>query len=183
MSHRSNPEPSHPAVPSVPEPAPPGRVGRKAVGSAPGSGVRAKTRGGRQVHVFHHSAGAVVIRSDSCLLLRRGEDWTIPKGHLEHGEQSRDAAVREVAEETGLSVNLVAELGSTRYQFGADRLQRKRVDWFLAVPVGGELGVEPGFDEARFVTRDQAARLLRYPADRELIVAAFAMMDQMDAAG
>jgi 8-oxo-dGTP pyrophosphatase MutT (NUDIX family) len=53
------------------------------------------------------SAGVVVVRQQDgawrYLLLRAFRHWDFPKGAVEAGERPRDAAVREVAEETGLA--------------------------------------------------------------------------------
>jgi 8-oxo-dGTP pyrophosphatase MutT (NUDIX family) len=53
------------------------------------------------------SAGGIVLRwleDEPHVLLIRDPygNWGLPKGHLEEGEDARQAAVREVAEETGL---------------------------------------------------------------------------------
>ena len=62
------------------------------------------------------AVGAVVVRSDGrVLLIRRGRapglgSWTIPGGKVEPGETVEGAVVREVREETGLSVRVVAPL-------------------------------------------------------------------------
>lgn len=49
-------------------------------------------------------AYVVCVREGALLMVRftRSERWTLPGGGLDHGEHPRDAAVREVAEETGL---------------------------------------------------------------------------------
>ena len=56
------------------------------------------------------AAYAVCVRGDEVLLARwigpRGPEWTLPGGGLDHGEDPRDAAVREVGEETGYTVRL-----------------------------------------------------------------------------
>jgi 8-oxo-dGTP pyrophosphatase MutT (NUDIX family) len=41
----------------------------------------------------------------------------MPKGHVEPGETADQAALREVAEETGLRAGIVQEVGTTRYVF------------------------------------------------------------------
>jgi ADP-ribose pyrophosphatase YjhB (NUDIX family) len=66
-------------------------------------------------------AYAVIIRHDHILLTRlaphitRGELWTLPGGGLDHGEDPRDAVLREVREETGLD----AEIGETARVYSA----------------------------------------------------------------
>ena len=129
------------------------------------------TLSSRSRHVFHHSAGAVVIHEGRCLLVRRGREWVFPKGHLERDEEPEDAARREVREETGIVVTLDHSLGSTRYEFRSRNGigNRKQVDWFLGRRVGGDLEHESIFDEATFVSLDEAAGLLTHVADRQLL--------------
>lgn len=59
------------------------------------------------------AAGAIVWRGDDVLLIKRGKaprlgQWSIPGGRVEWGETVRDAVLREVMEETGCRVELVA---------------------------------------------------------------------------
>ncbi len=124
----------------------------------------------------HHSAGAVVFDGGRCLVLRRGREWVFPKGHVEPGETPRDAARREVLEETGLIVEVGAPLGSTRYEFqsGDGRWNRKVVDWFVGRREGGELRLEPIFDEGLFLGRPEAIARLTFPGDRDIARRAFA---------
>ena len=125
----------------------------------------------RSRHVFHHSAGAVVVDEGTCLLIRRGHEWAFPKGHIEKGEGPGDAARREVREETGIEIALDDGLGFTRYEFKSNNgtRNRKQVDWFLAHRVGGAIAHEPIFAEARFMSLDEALRLVTHDADRGIL--------------
>ena len=126
---------------------------------------------------FHQSAGAVVLSDDRCLVIRRADrdEWILPKGHLEEGESPENAAVREVREETGLEVRILEYVGDTRYWFGPGLGHRKRVDWFLAEHVGGELNLESIFGEAAFLDEREAAAVLTHEADRSIVERAFAI--------
>ena len=81
-------------------------------------------------------SGALIGRLD-----RRGRlRWSLPKGHVEHGETHEQAAIREVEEETGISGRITARLGSVEYTFVAQgRRIHKRVHHYLMEAVGGEL--------------------------------------------
>ncbi|WP_406123020.1 NUDIX hydrolase [Streptomyces canus] len=62
-------------------------------------------------------AGAVIAHAGRALLIRRASPagallWTFPSGKLDPGESASDAAVREAAEEAGVSVAPLVVLGS-----------------------------------------------------------------------
>ena len=70
-------------------------------------------------------------------------DWCIPKGHPENSEDLAAAAVREIAEETGILGEILAEIGSIDYEFSAGhRRIHKTVHHFLLRQTGGQLTVE-----------------------------------------
>lgn len=106
-----------------------------------------------------------------CLVIRRGSEWAFPKGHLERNEMPEDAAIREVEEETGVKVALGPSLGATSFGFRSRNgvANRKRVDWYLAQRVSGEINHEPIFSEVKFVEIAEALRLLTHEADRALL--------------
>ena len=58
--------------------------------------------------------------------------WDFPKGHIELGESSEDAALREVEEETGVKAEIIEKVGATQY-FYYDQGERvlKQVTFFL----------------------------------------------------
>lgn len=76
--------------------------------------------------------GAVILHDDRVLLLRRSRDdfmggiWELPSGKVEHGEKLDAALVREVAEETGLTVSAIGRyLDSFDYMSGSGKLSRQ----------------------------------------------------------
>lgn len=84
------------------------------------------------------SAGGVIFRqlggAVQVLLIKDSYDnWGFPKGHIEAGESSLEAALRECREETGLErLTVVAELGASDWYFrSAETLVHKFCDYFL----------------------------------------------------
>ncbi len=84
------------------------------------------------------SAGGIVIKNvdgDLFVLVTqhsKHKGWDFPKGHLELGETSEKAAVREVFEETGVVAEVVEKVGESKYFYFEDK-QRvfKTVVYFL----------------------------------------------------
>jgi diadenosine hexaphosphate hydrolase (ATP-forming) len=125
----------------------------------------------RRATVFHETAGAVVIADGGWVVLRRGGEWVFPKGHIEAGETPVETAIREVHEEAGLQIEVIAPLGTTRYEFSSDGgtvRNRKVVHWFLARRIAGMLRAAPPFVQARVVEPVEALRLLTHQEDRDL---------------
>jgi 8-oxo-dGTP pyrophosphatase MutT (NUDIX family) len=103
---------------------------------------------------------------------RRGRlRWSLPKGHVEAGESNEDAAVREVAEETGITGRVVAPLGTIDFWFVADgRRVHKTVHHFLLLASGGELSDEDiEVEQVEWVPLAQLADRLAYDDERRLI--------------
>ncbi|SDD33762.1 NUDIX hydrolase [Nocardioides lianchengensis] len=80
------------------------------------------------------AAYAVVLRDDRILLSRlaprvsESEVWTLPGGGVEHGEDPRDAVVRELHEETGLDVRVGEEIRVDSFHQGSAWREGRRVD-------------------------------------------------------
>jgi 8-oxo-dGTP diphosphatase len=100
------------------------------------------------------------------------DDWSLPKGKLLPGESWEDAALREVAEETGCRCELDRELSSNRYidPKGRDKLVR----WWLMRPMDGEFAPSHEVDEFRWLPVGDADGMLDYEHDRRLLREALA---------
>ena len=120
------------------------------------------------------AAGGVVVRRDDdrrtrIAVIHRPKymDWSLPKGKLEKGEKYKEAALREVEEETGYTCEAGPELPAVSY---LDRkARRKLVRYWLMEPVKGGFEPHGEVDELRWVTRREADDLLSYDHDRKLV--------------
>jgi 8-oxo-dGTP diphosphatase len=107
--------------------------------------------------------GAVITdEKGRLLLIKRGHDpgqglWSIPGGRVEAGESDADAVIREVAEETGLSVTCGPLLGAVERPGLAGAIADIRD--YRAYVTGGELRAGDDADAARWVTAAQADEL------------------------
>jgi 8-oxo-dGTP pyrophosphatase MutT (NUDIX family) len=105
---------------------------------------------------------------------RHGGTWTLPKGTPGPGENIEGTAVREVEEETGLRVRIIAPLPSIEYTFvqGGARIH-KTVHYFVMEPVGGDLARhDREFERVRWVGFEDARSLLTFETERALVDAA-----------
>lgn len=81
--------------------------------------------------IHRHSAGGVLYRRkagriDVCIIQPRGTvRWQLPKGWIEEGEEPEQAAVREVAEETGCRGRVEGLLDEIDYWFYGDEKGEK----------------------------------------------------------
>ena len=115
-----------------------------------------------------------MIRRGTELLLQRRKNvhgagtWSTPGGHLDFGEDPRACAVREVAEETGLTVGRVEFVGATNDVFGRER--HYITLWFAAEGVSGDATVAAPYEmtEVGWFRRDELPEPL-FPPLRRLL--------------
>jgi 8-oxo-dGTP pyrophosphatase MutT (NUDIX family) len=111
--------------------------------------------------------GALIGRLD-----RRGRLlWSLPKGHLETGENAEQAAVREVEEETGIRGRVVAPLGSIDFWFIADGQRvHKTVHHYLLTAEAGKLSdSDVEVSAVAWVPLPELAARLAYPDEQRLV--------------
>ena len=97
--------------------------------------------------------------------------WSLPKGHIESGESPEEAAIREVAEETGIKSEITRSLGVIDFWFMASGKRiHKTVHHFLFTEVGGKLAPQvTEVDDVAWFPIDEIVSKLAYPDERQLI--------------
>lgn len=144
----------------------------------------------RRIHrlpvVNEVSAGGLILdvvdgKAFAAVIARRNRagrlEWCLPKGHLEGEETPQEAAIREIAEETGILGRVLKHLATVDYWFaGTDKRVHKVVHHFLLEALGGEITVENDPDQeaedAEWVSLDELPSRLVYPNERRIVVTA-----------
>ena len=121
------------------------------------------------------SCGALVVRKngesyDLVLLRHRfGGHWSFPKGHVEAGENERQTALREVREETGLTIRLLDGFRESVEYFPKPGV-KKQVVYFLGEALGDKLvRQEEEISELKWASIAEADGLVTFANDKRLI--------------
>jgi tRNA nucleotidyltransferase (CCA-adding enzyme) len=122
------------------------------------------------------SCGAIVWRRkkelEFLLVQQKSKRWGFPKGHVERNESERETALREVKEETGLQVKLLADFRRA-LRYSSRKGRSKLVVFFIGEAIGGKLAAPN--DEIlahRWVSYEEAVALLSFENARQLLKAA-----------
>ncbi|WP_313756023.1 NUDIX hydrolase [Tissierella sp.] len=122
------------------------------------------------------SSGGVVIFGNTILLLKKfNGDWVLPKGKVEKNESIKDAALREVLEESGVKAEIIKYIGMVHYKYKnlkEDEMVYKTVHWYLMKTNSMDCTPQKkeGFIDALFVHIDKAKDLVRYQDERNIII-------------
>lgn len=121
------------------------------------------------------SAGGLIVFENTILLLKKfNGDWVLPKGRVEKGETIKQAALREVLEESGVKAEILKYIGVANYKYRNSRQNEtvyKTVHWYLmqtncmdCTPQKKE-----GFIDAVFVHMNKAKDLVRYEDEKNIV--------------
>lgn len=120
----------------------------------------------RQFKLVEAAGGVVESDSGELLMIRSRGHWDLPKGHVESGETCREAALREVEEETGIVGEIVGQspVAETWHAYDTyGEWELKRTEWWAMRSVGGELQAqsEEGIAEVRWFSGEALCEALK----------------------
>lgn len=97
--------------------------------------------------------------------------WGFPKGHIDPGESSSDAAVREIREETRIGAEIVSKLGESQYVFtrSGERVVKHVVYYLLKYKSGKTAPQELEVLEVKWFDPKEAMELLSFKKDKDML--------------
>ena len=130
----------------------------------------------RIICMYEKSCGAVIYRKTykdgiKILLVKNhnGKCWTFPKGHIEANESEKQTALREIKEETGLTVTIEPNFRQTSIYRPFGKI-KKQVVFFLARANEAAVNMQPTeIDYYLWVTLDEAMRLCSHENDTKIL--------------
>ena len=127
------------------------------------------------------SCGGVLIYRGKILTLYKSyknkyDGWVLPKGTVEAGEEYKETALREVAEESGVHASIIKYVGKSQYSFSIpDDVVEKEVHWYLMMansyyskPQREEYFVDSGYYKFH-----EAYHLLKFSNERQILEMAY----------
>ena len=133
------------------------------------------------------SCGGVVIYRGKILTLyksykNRYDGWVLPKGTVEAGEEYKETALREVAEDTGVHASIIKYVGKSQYTFSIPGdVVEKQVHWYLMMansyyskPQREEYFVDSGYYKFH-----EAYHLLKFSNERQILEMAYQQYQEL----
>ena len=133
----------------------------------------------------HFSAGAIVFKEGKVLLIKnksiKDEQsstaykkisfWGFPKGHIEKGESSKDASLRELKEETGIEAEITSKLGDSKYIFtqNGEKIFKVVIVYLMEYKSGEAKPQLAEIDEVVWLDPSEALNLLTFKNDKILL--------------
>lgn len=126
--------------------------------------------------VVHAAGGVVTNERDELLMIRLRGHWDLPKGHIDAGEDSLSAALREVEEETNIVASATDDkpIATTWHAYNIyGPWELKSTDWWAMDYVGGEPKPqhEEGIGDVKWVGGTELDECLKlsYPTIKEVV--------------
>jgi ADP-ribose pyrophosphatase YjhB (NUDIX family) len=120
------------------------------------------------------SAGGVVLNKEGKILVVKQQmnTWSLPKGHVDSGEDTMQTAEREIYEESGIKkLEFIKKLGVYQRKTLQDIDELKTISMFLFTTKQMDLKpIDPKNPKALWVEKGKVADLLTHPKDKEFFL-------------
>lgn len=121
--------------------------------------------------IVFNDKGEVLLINNAAMRDPKKSYWGFPKGHIDPGEKSEEAALREVEEETGIKAEIVKKLGDNGYVYQRDGEKVfKLVIMFLMRYISGDVKYqEEELLDAQWVSVEAALDKLSFKKDKQFL--------------
>lgn len=125
-----------------------------------------------------YSAGGIVLNDGKVLMIKNAAlrdpkkaYWGFPKGHIDPGESSREAALREIKEETKIEAEIVSRLGESQYVFtrSGEKVVKHVVYYLLKYKSGEIKPQELEVLEVKWFEPKEALGILSFQKDKDML--------------
>jgi len=128
---------------------------------------------------FEKSCGAVIYRGDKenleFLIISHNSDghWGFPKGHVEEGENEEETALREINEETGLTVSLTSGF-RVSIEYAIKQETMKEVVFFLAKVQDETVNIQvEELQDYKWANFEDAKEIVTYESSKRVLEQAY----------
>lgn len=126
------------------------------------------------------SAGGIVFNNQGQVLLTQHSSnkyWGFPKGLIEPGTSSQDAALREVKEEGGIEAEIIGKVGDSKYVYtkDGDKIFKMVILFLMKYKAGDVKNHDWEVSESSWFEPKEATEKLSFSQDRQLLEKALSM--------
>ena len=140
---------------------------------------KTKLKIGGTIMKFEKSCGAVIYRGDKenleFLIISHNSDghWGFPKGHVEEGENEEETALREINEETGLTVSLTSGF-RVSIEYAIKQETMKEVVFFLAKVQDETVNIQvEELQDYKWANFEDAKEIVTYESSKRVLEQAY----------
>lgn len=130
------------------------------------------------------SAGGIVINSQGQVLLTKhsqNHHWGFPKGLIDPGQTSKEAAIREVKEEGGVEAEIIEKVGESKYfyTFKGEKIFKVVIYFLMKYLSGDPKDHDFEMEDAGWFEVSEALKLLSFGRDKQLLKIAVNIMKEI----
>lgn len=130
--------------------------------------------------IVFNNKGQVLLIQNASIKDHKIQYWGFPKGNIEPGQTSRDAALREVQEEGGIKAQIVDKVGDAKYVYTRDgnRIFKVVTIYLMKYKFGDLRDHDHEVLDAKWFNPEEALRILSFSHDKQLLRKAREMLDR-----